>query len=109
MPFDSVCADVCRLIFGFMAKETCEQLLSSMEPGVFIIRFSDSRPGLFAVAYVSTTQLPKSTNYEVKHYLVNNQGMMSIGLVFIICRHWIKQVTARLFAEPRNSVSHLEN
>eukprot|EP01127_Copromyxa_protea_P018026 TRINITY_DN5585_c0_g1_i1.p1 TRINITY_DN5585_c0_g1~~TRINITY_DN5585_c0_g1_i1.p1 ORF type:complete len:828 (+),score=136.49 TRINITY_DN5585_c0_g1_i1:86-2569(+) len=62
------------LVFGFMAKEVCEQILAPMEPGVFIIRFSDSRPGLFAVAYVSTSLLPKHESaYEVKHYLVNTQ------------------------------------
>lgn len=63
-----------RLVFAFMSKEACENLLANENPGVFIIRFSDSRPGLFALAYVSTTTLPKSTQYEVKHYLVNTQG-----------------------------------
>jgi len=40
------------LIYGFITKSVCNGLLKNEEVGTFIIRFSESYPGLFAIAYV---------------------------------------------------------
>ncbi|GAM27584.1 hypothetical protein SAMD00019534_107600 [Acytostelium subglobosum LB1] len=53
------------LICGFISKNECNQYLYNAEEGSFLIRFSDSMPGSFAVAYVTNDE-----NERVKHYLV---------------------------------------
>ena len=43
----------CRgLVYGMGAKAECAALLAGHEPGTFMIRFSDTCPGTFAVAFV---------------------------------------------------------
>eukprot|EP01100_Stratorugosa_tubuloviscum_P009607 TRINITY_DN4028_c0_g1_i2.p1 TRINITY_DN4028_c0_g1~~TRINITY_DN4028_c0_g1_i2.p1 ORF type:complete len:466 (+),score=193.42 TRINITY_DN4028_c0_g1_i2:274-1671(+) len=53
------------LIYGIISKDECALLLSDQLFGTFMIRFSETFPGLFAVAYVSD-----DINERVKHYLV---------------------------------------
>ncbi|EFA77913.1 signal transducer and activator of transcription family protein [Heterostelium album PN500] len=53
------------LICGFISKNECNSSLYPAEEGSFLIRFSDSLPGSFAVAYVTNDE-----NERVKHYLV---------------------------------------
>lgn len=53
------------LLYGFISKTDVEKSLENQEPGTFIIRFSESQSGQFAVAYVSL-DLPR----RIKHYLV---------------------------------------
>jgi len=53
------------LIYGIITKEDCNRALSNHGVGAFLIRFSETYPGLFAVAYVSD-----EPPFEVKHYLV---------------------------------------
>lgn len=53
------------LIFGIISKEQCNKELNQHEVGTFLIRFSETFPGLFAVAYVSDDPFER-----VKHYLV---------------------------------------
>ena len=48
-----------------MTKQECTQYLQMHEVGTFMIRFSESFPGLFAVGYVSDDPMDR-----VKHYLV---------------------------------------
>jgi hypothetical protein len=60
------------IIFGFMTKEECNRVLAGQGLGTFIIRFSESLPGLFGVAYVSDD--PKE---RVKHCLIKNEDIGS--------------------------------
>jgi len=55
----------CSLIHGIITKEECNMALMNQELGTFMIRFSETYPGLFAVAYVSDDPYER-----VKHYLV---------------------------------------
>uniref|UniRef100_A0A7S4K7P0 SH2 domain-containing protein n=2 Tax=Paramoeba aestuarina TaxID=180227 RepID=A0A7S4K7P0_9EUKA len=48
-----------------MTREDVRAALSIQPPGAFIIRFSESHPGRFGVAYISTDTPP-----HLKHYLV---------------------------------------
>jgi hypothetical protein len=61
-----------RLIYGFITKEECNTALASQDLGLFMIRFSESYPGLFAVAYVSEDPYER-----VKHYLVKPEDISS--------------------------------
>lgn len=62
----------CSYVYGLISKKDCSRLLASEEKGSFIIRFSDSVPGSFAVAY--TTDDPSD---RVKHYLVKPEDIGS--------------------------------
>jgi len=55
------------LIYGLIAKKDCNKLLKNEPAGAFIVRFSDSVPGSFAVAYTDDS-VP--TVERVKHYLI---------------------------------------
>jgi len=59
-------------IFGFFTKEACNKALARQPVGTFMIRFSESKPGLFGVAYVST-----DAKDPVKHYLVKAEDIGS--------------------------------
>lgn len=59
-------------IFGFITKEECNKVLQGQGLGTFIIRFSESLPGLFGVAYVSDD--PKE---RIKHCLIKNEDIGS--------------------------------
>ena len=63
-------------MYGLIDKKACVRVLNTEDIGTFIIRFSDSTPGSFAVAYV--TDDPKE---RVKHYLIKPEdvGMMVFG------------------------------
>lgn len=63
---------VARLIYGFITKEECNAALQNQDLGTFMIRFSESYPGLFAVAYVSDDPYER-----VKHYLVKHEDISS--------------------------------
>ncbi len=58
------------IIFGFIDKERCNHTLSAFEEGTFLIRFSESSPGHFAIAYVSD-----DVHERVKHYLVKPEDL----------------------------------
>jgi hypothetical protein len=66
------CLTTCRLIYGFITKEECNAALQNQELGLFMIRFSESYPGLFAIAYVSDDPFER-----VKHYLVKPEDISS--------------------------------
>jgi EF-hand fold domain/STATa Immunoglobulin-like domain/SH2 domain/Dictyostelium STAT, coiled coil len=53
------------LIYGVISKEQCNRELLAHTEGTFLIRFSETYPGLFAVAYVSD-----DPEERIKHYLV---------------------------------------
>ncbi len=67
------------LIFGFIDKEKCNRTLARFEEGAFLLRFSESSPGLFAVAYVSD-----DPQERVKHYLVKPEDVSSVHLADFI-------------------------
>jgi len=52
-------------VYGLIAKKDCNKLLKNELPGAFIIRFSDSLAGSFAVAYATD-----DPDEKVKHYLI---------------------------------------
>jgi len=60
------------LIFGFITKEECNAALLTQDLGTFMIRFSESYPGLFAIAYVAEDPYER-----VKHYLVKPEDISS--------------------------------
>jgi hypothetical protein len=43
---------VCRWFHGFLSSIEAERFLERQPPGTFLIRFSKSKPGSFAIAYV---------------------------------------------------------
>ncbi|KAF2074164.1 hypothetical protein CYY_004535 [Polysphondylium violaceum] len=57
-------------IYGFITKNECNSYLMSLPEGSFLVRFSDSVPGSFAVAYVTNDD-----NERVKHYLVKPEDI----------------------------------
>lgn len=61
-----------RLIIGLLSKKDCTRLLKPTDSGTFVIRFSDSVAGSFAIAY--STNDP---NNAVKHYLVKPEDIGS--------------------------------
>jgi len=60
------------IIYGYMSKESVQDSLANQEPGVFIIRFSESQPGQFAVGYVGVMG-------EIKHYLATDVPKKSLA------------------------------
>jgi hypothetical protein len=67
------------LIFGFIDKEKCNRTLAAFEEGTFLLRFSESSPGQFAVAYVSD-----DVHERVKHYLVKPEDIAAMSLADFI-------------------------
>lgn len=59
-----------RFIYGLISKKDCANLLNNQEAGVFLIRFSDSIAGSFAIAYTTS-----DNNEKVKHYLVKPEDI----------------------------------
>lgn len=60
------------IIFGFMTKDECNRVLAGQGLGTFLIRFSESLPGLFGVAYVSD-----DSKERIKHCLIKNEDIGS--------------------------------
>lgn len=60
------------LVYGLISKRECNRMLKGESVGTFIIRFSDSVAGSFAVAY-ATADVVNS----VKHYLVKPEDIGS--------------------------------
>jgi len=58
------------LIYGFISKESCTAALQNCDVGNFIVRFSESFPGLFAIAYVG-----EDTYDKVKHCIVKSDDL----------------------------------
>jgi len=58
------------LVYGLISKKECNRILRKEENGTFLIRFSDSVPGSFAVAYATDDM----TN-RIKHYLVKPEDI----------------------------------
>lgn len=52
-------------IIGFMTRDDVTSALSGQLPGTFLVRFSESNPGQFGIAYVVNEEPPR-----IKHYLV---------------------------------------
>jgi len=59
-------------IYGFLSTEDAERALTRQCVGAFLIRFSESQPGLFAIVYVS-----EDSEERVKHYLVKSEDIGS--------------------------------
>ena len=68
--FNELTNPASSLILGFASKETCNALLANRDIGTFIIRFSESTPGLFSIAYISDDPFDR-----VKHYLVKPEDL----------------------------------
>lgn len=66
---------VAGIIFGFIDKDKCNQTLAPFPEGTFLLRFSESSPGLFAVAYVSD-----DLHERIKHYLVKQEDIAQKSL-----------------------------
>jgi len=58
------------LIYGLVSKKECTRILRKESNGTFLIRFSESVPGSFAVAYTTD-----DTSNKVKHYLVKPEDI----------------------------------
>jgi len=71
-------------ICGFVSKNESEQVLENASPGAFLIRFSESYPGQFAIAYV-----PLDINNDIANVAFNSPNHMehSSGRV----RHYLMQ------------------
>ena len=70
-----------RVIFGFISKEESLEKLHKAKAGTFIIRFSESHPGAFAIACTSSDPNDKD---KVKHYLVKPEELGN-GVFACIC------------------------
>ncbi|KAH3756124.1 transcriptional repressor [Pelomyxa schiedti] len=55
------------LVYGFVQKKEVEAYLAQMQPGTFIIRFSESQPGYVTIGYRTTD--------SVRHYLVSDEDL----------------------------------
>jgi len=55
------------LIHGFLSREAVQEILRQQEAGTFLIRFSESNPGEFAVAYRIDEGGPDD---RIRHYLI---------------------------------------
>jgi hypothetical protein len=62
------------LIYGLISKEDCEVVLQRRAVGTFIVRFSETCPGFFAVSYVANTPAEGDC---VMHYLVDHTDIGS--------------------------------
>jgi hypothetical protein len=97
------------LIYGFVTKKECAKLLQGSESGVFIIRFSDSVPGSFAVAYVTDDP---NANDKVKHYLIKSEDIGSNKSLPDFLREkqqfktlsYVDPVTSKSIVESKESV-----
>eukprot|EP01119_Soliformovum_irregulare_P022311 TRINITY_DN7615_c0_g1_i1.p1 TRINITY_DN7615_c0_g1~~TRINITY_DN7615_c0_g1_i1.p1 ORF type:complete len:589 (+),score=152.54 TRINITY_DN7615_c0_g1_i1:64-1830(+) len=58
------------LIYGMIAKSDCHKILKDEDSGTFLLRFSDSNPGSFAVAYCTD-----DPSQKIKHYLVKPEDI----------------------------------
>jgi len=56
------------IIYGYMSKESVQDSLLNQEPGVFLLRFSESQPGQLAIGYVGVMG-------DLKHYLIIPQDI----------------------------------
>jgi hypothetical protein len=63
------------IIYGFMTKEECNKALATQSLGTFLIRFSESNPGMFAIAYVYEKQTDGVE--KIKHFLVKSEDIGS--------------------------------
>jgi len=59
-------------IYGFLTKEEAEKALATQCIGAFLIRFSETQAGLFAIVFVS-----EDPEERVKHYLVKSEDIGS--------------------------------
>ena len=57
-----------KWFYGFLSRSESELLLRDQHPGTFLIRFSSSQPGSFALAYTTINKGEKSTF----HILINS-------------------------------------
>ncbi|PRP79573.1 hypothetical protein PROFUN_12834 [Planoprotostelium fungivorum] len=60
-------------IYGFVKKEEANSLLEGHPPRTFLLRFSESHAGQFAVSYISN-------NREIKQYLVRPEDLKAQAL-----------------------------
>jgi hypothetical protein len=60
-----------RLIFGFINRENSQRLLLRMPKGHFLLRFSDTNPGLLTISYRTSDEDDKN----IKHYLVKDEDL----------------------------------
>jgi hypothetical protein len=58
-----------------MTKEECNKALATQNLGTFLIRFSESNPGMFAIAYVYEKQTDGVE--KIKHFLVKSEDIGS--------------------------------
>jgi hypothetical protein len=49
-----------RIVYGLINKKDCSRILGNEETGTFLIRFSDSSAGSFAIAYVADDMSDRS-------------------------------------------------
>jgi hypothetical protein len=57
-----------KWFYGFLSRPESELLLRDQSPGTYLIRFSSSQPGSFALAYTAVSRGEKSTS----HILINS-------------------------------------
>ncbi len=97
MPYDEdLLTFYFSVIYGMVAKSDCNRLLAQEEPGTFMIRFSDSAPGCFAIAYSTDDPAEK-----VKHYLVKPDELSSNKALpdFLKEKHQFKWIVRK---DPEN-------
>ncbi len=58
-----------------MTKEECNKALATQNLGTFLIRVSESTPGMFAIAYVYEKQTDGVE--KIKHFLVKSEDIGS--------------------------------
>eukprot|EP01125_Pyxidicula_operculata_P019847 TRINITY_DN721_c4_g2_i2.p1 TRINITY_DN721_c4_g2~~TRINITY_DN721_c4_g2_i2.p1 ORF type:complete len:724 (+),score=272.31 TRINITY_DN721_c4_g2_i2:304-2172(+) len=62
------------LVYCFQSKEMADKALANQSVGTFLLRFSESQPGLFGVAFVTDDEVPED---RVKHYLIKSEDIGS--------------------------------
>ncbi|EGC30866.1 hypothetical protein DICPUDRAFT_157342 [Dictyostelium purpureum] len=96
-------------IYGLITKSECNSFLTNLPEGSFLIHFSDSVPGSFAVAYVTNDD-----SEPVKHYLVKPEDIGANKTLpdFLRERHQFKTLyqvdPSKRSLHPKNKDTELE-
>jgi len=61
-----------RLIMGFMNRETSQRILLRCPKAHFLLRFSDSNPGMLTISYRANEE---SNDKIIKHYLIKDEDI----------------------------------
>jgi len=91
-----------RYVFSFMSKEDCQKALAQQGLGTFLIRFSESNPGMLAIAYVCEDESERILNCLIKNEDIGSNKSLPEFLRFVTVHSYLFFSSAlRYFGEQR--------